>query len=564
MILILFYDFEVFKYDWLVVIIDTETKREHVFVNNEQALIDFYNEHKKDIWVGYNSRHYDQYILKAIICGFKPQEINDWIIVKGNPGWKFYKDFWKITLFNYDVMTDKNKSLKQLEGFQGHNIKESSVSFDIKRGLTEKEIDEVIKYCRHDVHETMHIFMENIEEFQSQMELLKMFNLPLKNISKTKAQLSAVILEARQPRIPRDDEFDFSFPPTMRVEKYKEVLDFYKENRDYDKVLELDVAGVPHVFAWGGLHGARDNYISDGYFINVDVASYYPALMIEYDYLSRNVKNKAKFKEIRDTRLKYKAVKDKREKPLKIVINGTYGAMKDKFNGLYDPRQANNVCIGGQVLLLDLIEKLESHCQLIQSNTDGLLIKLYDDDDFDLIDDICYEWESRTKMKLEFETFVKVIQKDVNNYILVKGDGTYKSKGAYVKKLKPLDNDLPIVNEAVVNYFVKGIDPEDTIFECKDLVKFQKIVKVSSKFDYAKYGNKIMKERVFRVFASVDKNDKELVKVKNGSIHKISYCPERCFIENGDITNMKIPTKLDYWWYLELANKRINDFIGED
>lgn len=564
MILILFYDFEVFSHDWLVVIIDTETKREHVFVNNEQALIDFYNLHKKDIWVGYNSRHYDQYILKAIICGFKPQEINDWIIVKGNPGWKFYKDFWKITLFNYDVMTDKNKSLKQLEGFQGHNIKESSVSFDIKRGLTEKEIDEVIKYCRHDVHETMYIFMENIEEFQSQMELLKMFNLPLKNISKTKAQLSAVILEARQPRIPRNDEFDFSFPPTMRVEKYKEVLDFYKENRDYDKVLEIEVAGVPHVFAWGGLHGARDNYIDTGFFINVDVASYYPALMIEYDYLSRNVKNKAKFKEIRDTRLKYKAVKDKREKPLKIVINGTYGAMKDKFNGLYDPRQANNVCIGGQVLLLDLIEKLESHCQLIQSNTDGLLIKLYDENDFDLIDDICYEWESRTRMNLEFETFVKVIQKDVNNYILVKEDGTYKSKGAYVKKLKPLDNDLPIVNEAVVNYFVKGIDPEDTIFECKDLVKFQKIVKVSSKFDYAKYGNKIMKERVFRVFASVDKNDKELVKVKNGSIHKISYCPERCFIENGDITNMKIPTKLDYWWYLELANKRINDFIGEE
>lgn len=562
MILILFYDFEVFQYDWLVVITDTDTKQEHVFVNNEQALIDFYNLHKKDIWVGYNSRHYDQYILKAIVCGFKPQEINDWIIVKKEPGWKFYMDFWKITLYNYDVMTDKNKSLKQLEGFQGHNIKESDVSFDIERPLTEKEIDEVIKYCRHDVHETMHIFMENIEEFQSQMELLKMFNLPLKYISKTKAQLSAVILDARQPRIPRNDEFDFSFPQTMRVTKYTEVLDFYRENKDYNKVLEIEVAGVPHVFAWGGLHGARDNYISEGFFINVDVASYYPALMIEYDYLSRNIKNKAKFKEIRDTRLKYKAAKDKREKPLKIVINGTYGAMKDKFNGLYDPRQANNVCIGGQVLLLDLIEKLEPHCQLIQSNTDGLLIKLYNEDDFELIDDICYEWESRTRMKLEFETFVKVIQKDVNNYILVKEDGTYKSKGAYVKKLKPLDNDLPIVNEAIVNYFVKGIDPEETIFDCKELVKFQKIVKVSSKFDYAKYGNRIMKERVFRVFASTDKNDKELVKVKNGSIHKISYCPERCFIENGDVTNMKIPSKLDYWWYLDLANKRINDFLG--
>lgn len=31
------------------------------------------------------------------------------------------------------------------------------------------------------------------------------------------------------------------------------------------------------------------------------------------------------------------------------------------------------------------------------------------------------------------------------------------AKGAYVKKLYPLDNDLPIVNEAIVNYFLKGI-----------------------------------------------------------------------------------------------------------
>ncbi|MEK4174720.1 hypothetical protein NST97_01705 [Aeribacillus sp. FSL K6-1305] len=560
----LFYDFEVFKFDWLVVIIDTETKQEHVFVNNEQALIDFYNEHKKDIWVGYNSRHYDQYILKAIVCGFSPQEITEWIIKNHKPGWKFYKDFWKIQLYNYDVMTDKNKSLKQLEGFMGHNIKESDVSFDIDRKLTDSEVQEVIKYCRHDVQETMHIFMQNIEEFQSHIELLKMFKLPMKYISKTKAQLAAVILEAKKPKISRKDEFDFTFPPTMAIQKYTVVLEFYKNNRDYNKVLEIDVAGVPHTFAWGGLHGARNNYVDTGFFINIDVASYYPALMIEYEYLSRNVKDPNKFREIRDRRLKYKAAKDKRQAPLKIVINSTYGAMKDKFNDLYDPLMANNVCIGGQVLLLDLIEKLEPYCQLIQSNTDGLLIKLYNEDDFDLIDDICWEWEQRTRMELEFETFVKVIQKDVNNYILVRDDGTYKSKGAYVKKQNKLDYDLPIVNEALINYFVRGIDPEETIFKCDELIKFQKIVKISSKYDYALYGRKRMKERVFRVFASVDENDKTLQKVKNGRVEKIAYVPERCFIENGDVTKKEIPSKLDYWWYLDLATKRINDFIGDD
>lgn len=563
----LFYDFEVFTEDWLVVIIDASTKQEHTFINDEQSLIDYYNDHRNDIWVGYNSRHYDQYILKAIICGFSPQEINHWIIVKREPGWKFFKNFWKIQLFNFDIMTNKFRSLKQLEGFMGHDIRETSVSFETMRKLTDEEIKEVIKYCRHDVQETMHIFAENIDEFTSQMELLKMFDLPLRHISKTKAQLSAVILEAKQPNIPRNDEFNYKLPDTLQVNKYTEVLDFYKNAKSfpdpYGELLEIDIAGVPHIFAWGGIHGARQNYYGEGHYLLIDVASYYPALMIEYDYLSRNVKNPAKFKEIRDTRIKYKMAKDKRQAPLKIVINGTYGAMKDKYNGLYDPLQANNVCIGGMTLLLDLIEKLEPHCELIQSNTDGVLVKLNHPDDYYLIDDICYEWEKRTRMELEFEEYVKVIQKDVNNYILVAEDGKYYSKGAYVKKLNPLDNDLPIVNEAVVKYFIDGIEPEETIFNCTELLKFQKIVKISSKYEYARYGTRRMSENVFRVFASIDKNDGELLKVRDGSASKIGYTPDKCFIVNDDVRGMKVPSKLDYWWYLDLANKRINDFLGE-
>lgn len=560
----LFYDFEVFNYDWLVVIVDTDSRDERIFINDAAGFIQYYNEHKKDIWIGYNSRHYDQYIAKGIICGFEPQKLNEWIIKRKKGGWEFFKDFWKIQFYNYDVMFDKFKSLKQLEGFQGHDIRESTVGFDIDRPLTDEEIEDVIHYCRHDVHETIHLFMETYEEFQSQMELLKMFKMPLKYVSKTKVQLSAMILEAKQPAVPREDEFNFSFPPTMAITKYRDVVNFYERTKDYDQVYTTDIAGVKHIFAWGGLHGAIPNYYGEGYFLNIDVESYYPALMIEYDYLSRNVKNPDKFREIRDTRVKYKLAKDKRQGVLKIVINGTYGAMKDKYNELYDPLMANNVCIGGMMLLLDLIEKLEPYCTLIQSNTDGILVKLNHPDDYELIDDICYEWESRTRMKLEFEEFRKVIQKDVNNYIVIAADGSYKSKGAYVKKLSPLDNDLPIVNEAIINYFVKDIEPEETIFGCKELIKFQKIVKISNKYDYVRYGMRRVNEKVLRVFASVDENDKELRKVKNGSAEKIPYVSDRSFIINDNVLDMKVPSKLDYWWYLDLAIERINAFLGND
>jgi len=559
----IFYDFEVFKYNWLVVCIDTDTRKETVFVDDEEALIAFYNRHKSDIWVGYNSRHYDQYILKAILCEFRPQEINDFIIFSNHPGWKFFSGFQKITLNNYDVMTNKFRSLKQLEGFQGHNIKESSVPFDINRPLTKREIKDVINYCRHDVEETMFIFKVEIKEFKAHMDLIKMFDLPLRYVSKTKAQLGALILGANQPRKPRSDEFAFSFPPTLKIEKYTHVLDFYKnsEYKDYKANLKTDIAGVPHIFAWGGVHGARPKYSGQGLFINVDVASYYPALMIEYDYLSRNVSQPQKYKQIRDRRLNYKKTKDEREYPLKIVLNGTYGAMKDKHNGLYDPLQSNNVCIGGMTLLLDLIEKLEPHCEIIQSNTDGVLVKLYKEEDYETIDDVCYEWEQRTGMELDFDEFVKVIQKDVNNYILVKEDGSYKSKGAYVKKLKPLDNDLPIVNTAIVDYLTKNIEVEKTINGSDDLIDFQKITKISGKYEGVVYGNKALNERVFRVFASNDKQDKALWKLKNGNREKISYVPERCFIDNDDVTSKTIPNKLDRQWYINLAKKRIDDFM---
>ena len=82
----LFFDFEVFKEDWLVVGIDPINQSEVVIVNNKSELEKLYNEHKNDIWVGYNCRNYDQYILKGIICGFDPKLINDWIIVKGRKG----------------------------------------------------------------------------------------------------------------------------------------------------------------------------------------------------------------------------------------------------------------------------------------------------------------------------------------------------------------------------------------------------------------------------------------------------------------------------------------------
>lgn len=568
-----FYDFEVFKHDWMVVVINPVTHDERVIINDADALIVLYEERKRDIWVGYNNLHYDQFIFKGILCGFDPKAINDFIIVEGHKGWQYSSLLRKLYMVNYDVFHPRtDRGLKTHEAYLGNDICETTVPFDIDRKLTDAEIAETVKYCRHDVEQTIEVFMQRKSEFDARMDLLKMFDLPLVYLGKTDAQLTAIILDAERPAHPRDDEFDIVPLPCLDLGPYDFIRSWYLDpaNQDYSATLDFDIAGCPHKCAWGGLHGAIAQYAGEGYFINVDVESYYPAEMIAHELLSRNVRDPSKFKGIRDHRIELKHAKDPRQKALKLVINGTFGASKDKFNALYDPRQANMVCVNGQLMLIDLMHKLvrDAGAEIIQSNTDGVLIRMPDGFDggpdafYDRVDDVAYEWEHRTGMGLEFDEFTRVYQKDVNNYVLVAADGSMKTKGAYVKKLGPLDYDLAVVNKALVEYMVHGVPVEDTIAADDDLIDYQRVVKVSGKYKYGVHGHERLTDRCFRVFASTRESDGMIGRVKAGKAkpEKFGNTSEHSFIDNGDVHGKKCPGYLDKSWYIQLAKTRLAQF----
>lgn len=552
----------------MVVIINLYEKTETVIVNDSEKLKEYYEAHKNEIWIGYNNNHYDQYIMKAILCGFNPKEVNDFIIAEGKQGWQYSSLFRKITMYNYDTMFRSDRGLKALEGFMGNNIKETSVPFDIDRRLTPEELSETIKYCRHDVEQTIEVFFARKDKFDAQMGLIKMFHLPLSDMSRTLTQLSAKVLDAHRPRESRGDEFDISFPDTLRISKYVNVVDWYKNpnNRDYSKSLTIKVAGVDTQFGWGGIHSAVPKYVGEGYFVNMDVTSLYPSLMIRYNLYSRNIKDPQKYVDMYHTRVKFKAEKNPLQIALKEPLNGSYGAMKDKNNQLYDPLMANNICVHGQLLLLDLMEKLEPHAEIIQSNTDGILIKMPDGKDedswFEIIDDIVYEWEHRTGLNMEFDEYRKVFQKDVNNYVAVTPDGKYKSKGSYVKKQNPLDYDLPIVNKAMLEYMVHDVPVETTIKNCDQLIMFQKIVKLTGKFKNAIHNEKILSEKCFRVFASTRDSDTYIGKQKTdgATIEKFANTPEHCFIVNDDVKKATVGWRLDKQWYIDKAKERLTQF----
>lgn len=596
----LFYDFETFKYDWLVVLIDPKEPEPYVVINDVDHLQKIYEMYKEDIWIGFNSRHYDQYILKGLLCGFDAWSINDWIINQKKPGWMFSDLLRQVFLINYDVMP-LNSSLKQLEGFQGHNIHESSVDFRIDRKLTDAEITETVEYCLNDVKEAMNIFEANVDDFNALLWLVKEFKFPISYMGKTKAQISAEILEC--VKTDRDDEWDLSVLPCIKLKHEKRCLtvkrkkkkgepsvndervgkvfmcpdDWFldKKYQDYRLYFETEIAGVKHDFGWGGIHGALEQYHykcdKNHIMLHIDVESYYPRLMIFHNLLTRNARKPERFRNIFDRRMALKhAGKKKEQAPLKIVINGTYGIMKDETNKAYDPRNANLVCINGQLMLVDLIEKLEAvpSFELIQSNTDGLIIKIAKND-FDLVDDICYEWECRCNMKLGFDYIKEIYQKDVNNYLFVQYDGKVERKGAYVKELSPMDNDLPIINKAMVNYMLKKIPVEQTINECDSLIDFQKICKLTGNFEKVihprdEYRNlgKLYEytNKCYRIFASNDPIDGAVYRAKENQWFKFGNTSEHSFIENGDITNMKVPYKLDRKWYIELAKKRLKQY----
>lgn len=560
-----FIDFEVFKYDWLCVIVEPFSQKETVIVNDKDKLQKYYDEFKDQIFVGYNIRNYDQFIFKSILMGIDPKIVNDKIIVENRKGFEISDLFNQIPLLCFDIMTTTN-SLKKLEGFMGHNIHETAIDFDLDRKLTDEEIEETIKYCRNDVYETITVFTKKYEEFETMISLISAFDLPLKYINKTKAQLSAIILDCH--RIDRNDEWDISLVDTLKLNKYKYISEWFlkDENHNYDAELTTNVAGVEHKFAWGGIHGARERYHGKGGIWHVDVEGYYPALMIEYNLLSRNVTNPSLFKDIRDKRIEYKKQKNPLQKPFKIVVNATYGICKDKYSAAYDPRNANLVCVNGQLLLLDLIEKLEriKSFELIQSNTDGLILKISQDKETETeFMNICKEWENRTRMGLAYDKIDEIWQKDVNNYVFRFENGKYERKGSYIKENNALDNDMPILNIALLKAITENIQIEKTINECNDLVMFQKILKISNKYKYGWHNNEKLNDKTYRVFASTDKNDTYIGKQKSdgATIEKFANTAENVFIDNGDIIGKEIPDKLDKSWYINEAKKRYESYV---
>lgn len=586
---IITYDCEVFAYDWLVSLKDKETGQRTKIWNDNEALKMALSD--DCIYVGFNSKHYDQFIIKAIVAGFTPQEIkqvNDFII-NGGQGWEcpMLKDFY-FAFPNVDIKDDMQMglSLKAIEGHLGLSVKESSVPFDIDRPLTEEERRETEFYCDHDVDTAEKLIDIRKDYLKNKIHIGRLAGLDdVKAMGMTNAKLTAAMLKASKK--PHDDERKYVYPENLKREYIPpEVFAFFDKMYDlsisdkeiFSGKLEFQIGECPGVVGYGGIHAAIPNYFfketDDGRVIkNKDVASYYPHLMTLCGYTSRNIPSAEVFENVLETRMKAKASGDKATaNALKLVVNTTYGALLNKYNDLFDPLMGRSVCITGQLFLMELAQHLYKDIpglKIVQLNTDGIMVEC-DKTDLGKLNEICDEWQSRTGFELEEDSVSKIAQKDVNNYVEVQPGGKSKAKGGYLVKgistvgAFNINNSCCIVATALKEYFVNGTPVEDTINQCEDIFQFQIIAKAGAKYREAYHvvdGVKEPVQKVNRVYATADEKYGKLFKVKaeDDSTAKIEMLPEHCIIDNDNQLSI---SDVDKTFYIEMAKKRVNDFKG--
>lgn len=582
------FDCEVFAHDWLVVFKDKESGRYTVVHNDNEELKQCIND--DTIYFSFNGKHYDQFIIKAIAAGFTPEEVkavNDYI-VGGGQGWEcpMLKDFY-FRFNNVDIKDDMQMglSLKAIEGNLGLSVEESTVPFDIDRALTEDELKETAKYCMHDVDTTEKLVELRKDYLKTKLNLGKRAGIPeIKALGATNAKLTAMMLRAERKEW--NDGRNYVYPENLDLSVIpKSVLDFFETIHDlsipdeqlFKTSFEIEIGGMPCKYAWGGVHGSLMGYYEetteDRVIQNRDVSSLYPSLIEIYNYLSRNVPDPELFYAIKRDRIQAKHNGDKQTaKDLKLPLNTVSGAQENRYNDLYDPLPTRSLRISGQLFLTVLTMRLLNACKtirLLNLNTDGLMYSI-DKSELAFVDEIVHAWEAETKFELEVDDIQRVWIKDVNNLLIIKTNGEVKTVGGYlnygvsVKGAWAINNNMVIVKKALIEYFVHGTPVEDTINDCDDIFQFQIIAKAGAKYREVYHlvdGEPVPVQKVNRVYATADKRYGKLFKVKaeNDSTAKIEMLPEHCIIDNDNHLTI---VEVDKQFYIDMAKKRVNDFLG--
>lgn len=576
---IIFYDVEVFKYDWIVVF--NKNDKFEVIVNDISDL-SYYMAKNRDFYlVGYNNYNYDDYIITSLLNG----EVNVYLLSKQLID-KRIKPKTSIKFKSLDLMQDIKGyiSLKKIMGNLGMNIKETPISFDINRKLSDDELEKVIRYCKNDVKGTKVLFEKRLKYFVAKFTLINKFNLPESDIRLSENQLSYKILGCHYFKEPRDyllleyvNNINWDIIPNDIFLFFNNLEQQYRSGKSYEEItkivkkqpLETVVANTNMTYGLGGLHGFSPIYTSSGNTMCVDVSSYYPSLMVNNNFNSRAITKPYIYEDMYYDRLRLKDMNKDLSSAYKLVLNKISGCMRGKTK-VADYKKGNSLVINGQLILTQLIIELEHYIVLLQVNTDGIIFN-YRKKDYSIIIKIIRDFENRFSLGFKCENISYFYQRNVSNYIMVKEDGKIKCKGELFKNYDSdelyLSNSLSIIPKALGEYYLYGTPIEETVRKCYDndeLDKFQLIVSYKNSYDRCVVevnGELVKQQKVNRVFATTDTKYGKMYKVKidkNGEeqLEKVQNSFDHNLIFNKNIK--KIDKKLlDLDYYINLCKQKL-------
>lgn len=333
-------------------------------------------------------------------------------------------------------------------------------------------------------------------------------------------------------------------------------------------------------------------------FKNFDVSSLYPNIVRIFGYSSRSQKSKSQYVDTLKLRMdaKHKRVpqdfldsidstNDDLKGGLKLPINAYTGALRAKFNPLYDPLQGFSICTTAQQLILQLIYDLKQvpSVEIIMANTDAVGYTIEEEYQPQALQ-VIKDWEKLTALEMEEDNIAKMIMRDVNNYceIVQVGDNDFKvnykggefkgkHKFAWNKEEQIFEysfddeieaNSLTIVSEALLKKLLFDIPIEDTINNCNDIFRFQMITHLGGTYEKCvqeSIDGDIELQRNNRIYAS-NGTSGTIIKVKpDGRRDSLALCPPNPIVDNKNECTIE---DINKQWYIKIANQKLNDFLG--
>lgn len=514
------------------------------------------------IFCGYNNLHYDNAIINYLIdyqdtfynrnylqiCQ-SLFNLSNVITTSGDDidRWKKWK--YMICFESFDILTMlfSNKlrvGLKEMQVTMMYpNVQEFVV--DWSKPLDENLFDDMIEYNINDVNSTTELLNNCKKDIDLRIAIEDEYG--IRCLSKDGVNIGMKILthkylektgltwwDIRNLRSPADyirlNDVILPFieykDPTLR-----KMLSTMKEQtvspgrKGYEYKFVFN--GLRYTVGVGGIHSVNDPEIiipkDDEMLIDIDVASLYPSMLIEYKFYPKHLGPEflEVYSQIKDERIEAKHNGDKvKNETLKLALNGLSGNLQNEHNFCYSPFAVMQIRINGQLLLLMLAEKLaEVGCRIVQANTDGLFV-LLKKDVYNKVNNICREWEQLTKLTLEEDRFKAMYQYAINDYFAITEDNKVKEKGMFITTVKLGKGLTPkIIPKAVINFFKDGVPVEETIKNCGDIKDFLMSEKTGKQW-HVEYNNK-EQQRTNRFYAST--NGAYLWKWKGGDIEEEVY-----------------------------------------